>query len=125
MVNDMWQDILKVQVLDTSTSLSTINEPMIEDKDCCEQAKFLYKKRMGYEMLKIPLLINSLREDRVDMNNEVDCVKAYDKINSGGIANQSCEKFKERLYLVSVAGAIKLQKIAKDILDFWEECENE
>ena len=35
----MWQDILKVQVLDTTSSLSSINEPMIEDKNCCERAK--------------------------------------------------------------------------------------
>lgn len=32
-----WWDVVKVQVLDTTTSLSTLNEPMIEDKDCCEK----------------------------------------------------------------------------------------
>ena len=29
-----WWDVVKVQVLDTSTGIQTINEPMIEDKDC-------------------------------------------------------------------------------------------
>ena len=35
-----WEDILKVQILDTSTGLSSINEPMIdEDKEkCCLEA---------------------------------------------------------------------------------------
>tara|TARA_R100000995_G_scaffold79061_1_gene49968 strand:- start:723 stop:1238 length:516 start_codon:yes stop_codon:yes gene_type:complete len=35
-----WEDILKVQILDTSTGLSSINEPMIdEDKEkCCLKA---------------------------------------------------------------------------------------
>ena len=40
MVNDMWQDILKVQILDTTTSLSTINEPMVDDDNkCCDELK--------------------------------------------------------------------------------------
>ena len=29
-----WWDVVKVQVLDTSTGIQSINEPMIEDKDC-------------------------------------------------------------------------------------------
>tara|TARA_R110002020_G_scaffold431449_2_gene641495 strand:+ start:92 stop:529 length:438 start_codon:yes stop_codon:yes gene_type:complete len=34
-----WENILKVQVLDTSTSISTINEPMIDDdRNCCQEA---------------------------------------------------------------------------------------
>ena len=35
-----WEDILKVQILDTSTGLSSINEPMVdEDKEkCCLEA---------------------------------------------------------------------------------------
>ena len=39
-----WKEILKVQVLDTSTGLSTINEPMIEDENCCENAFQRYKE---------------------------------------------------------------------------------
>ena len=35
-----WKEILKVQVLDTSTSLSTINEPMLDDdNNCCDELK--------------------------------------------------------------------------------------
>lgn len=34
-----WKEILKVQVLDTTTGLSTINEPMVEDDNCCEKMK--------------------------------------------------------------------------------------
>lgn len=35
-----WEDILKVQVLDTSTGLSSINEPMIaeDEEKCCLEA---------------------------------------------------------------------------------------
>ena len=45
----MWQDILKIQVLDTTTGLSTINEPMMED--CCELAreKFLEEQANYYD----------------------------------------------------------------------------
>mgnify|MGYP003114990507 FL=1 len=39
-----WKEILKVQVLDTSTGLSTINESMIEDENCCENAFQRYKE---------------------------------------------------------------------------------
>ena len=50
-VSNMWQDILKVQVLDTTSSLSSINEPMMEDKDCCELAreKFLEEQANYYD----------------------------------------------------------------------------
>ena len=50
-VSNMWQDILKVQVLDTTTGLSTINEPMMEDKNCCELAreKFLEEQANYYD----------------------------------------------------------------------------
>ena len=34
----MWRDILKVQILDTVTDLNIDMEPMVEDKDCCEEA---------------------------------------------------------------------------------------
>ena len=40
-----WKEILKVQVLDTTTGLSTINEPMVEDEpNCCENAFQRYKE---------------------------------------------------------------------------------
>ena len=39
-----WFSILKVQVLDTSTGLSTINESMVEDDNCCENAFQRYKE---------------------------------------------------------------------------------
>jgi len=39
-VMNNWQDILKVQALDTPTSLSTINEPMLDDdNNCCDELK--------------------------------------------------------------------------------------
>tara|TARA_Y100000401_G_scaffold108642_1_gene104083 strand:- start:284 stop:601 length:318 start_codon:yes stop_codon:yes gene_type:complete len=103
-----WEDILKVQVLDTSTGLSTISEPMIEDRDCCEEARQKF--------------INMY--DDIPPNTKV------------SIEEWSCERLKN--YLIKFSSWLEKPKDRDlkprtqawidnqhKILDEWEECENE
>ena len=74
-----WEDILKVQILDTSTGLSSINEPMIdEDKEkCCLEAyeKFVEllcffatkdENNLGYLFYSDDWLYNEITEEESD-----------------------------------------------------------
>ena len=107
-VSNMWQDILKVQVLDTTTGLSTINEPMMEDKDCCELAreKFLEEQANYYDDKKYMDYIEEIL----------------------GLTN--CETFREILQDVKNR-TDPIQPVARpkssipyrNTLRFWEECE--
>ena len=103
-VSNMWQDILKVQVLDTSTGLSTISEPMMEDRGCCEEA----------------------RQKFINMYDDIP------PATRSSIENWSCERLKN--YLIKFIADNKPTKKPKTlawignqqkILDEWEECENE
>ena len=105
----MWQDILKVQVLDTSTGLSTINEPMIEDKDCCERAKealieYFIEAHPGH----YPIGSLESFEEYVEL---VSCQNLKDVLD---YTNQKRDSYlnKKNYYWVK----------ARDV---WEECENE
>ena len=99
-----WQDILKVQVLDTTTSLSSINEPMIEDKDCCEEAKE-YFKNLWYKNHVSPQVYPYTKEE-----TDITWDKTFNVMD--------CEDIKRGF---QISGS----KDANEALRFWEECENE
>ena len=110
-----WENILKVQVLDTTTSLSSINEPMMEDKNCCEQAKTRYK--WEYMHIWHP---NKTKEERIKIYDEFSMAYSLGRGPRGlsWLNNLPCEDFRSflkdnKLYFM------------KRVLDAWEECENE
>ena len=117
-VSNMWQDILKVQVLDTTSSLSSINEPMMEDKNCCELAreKFL--------------------EEHTNFCDSLDWGKGYPKDSreiyiryfEEILAMTDCKQFRE--ILQDVKNRVNSESWDKrsnrpylNTLRFWEECE--
>jgi hypothetical protein len=117
-VSNMWQDILKIQVLDTTSSLSSINEPMMEDKNCCELAreKFLEEHTNFYD---------SLDWGQV---NPSDGRELYIRYFEEILAMSDCKTFREVLQDVKN----RYKKDKKDLessrpyintLRFWEECE--
>ena len=120
-VSNMWQDILKIQVLDTTTGLSTINEPMMEDKNCCELAreKFLEEQANYY----------GNQEEFVSRK------KAYMDYFEEILAMSDCKTFREVLQDVKkrnqapLLGGPYRKKPPKssipylNTLRFWEECE--
>ena len=100
-MND-WFNVLKVQILDTTTDLNIDMEPMVsEDKrdDCCEEAKDKYNK--------VARLINTGRY-KITTMVEAD---EYD-----------CDEFKARLKRGVDIGWISKQWLKK-ILREWEVCD--
>jgi hypothetical protein len=118
-VSNMWQDILKIQVLDTTTGLSTINEPMVEDDNCCELAreKFLEEQANYYDSLPA----HPHRDSRENW------IRYFEEM----LAMTDCKTFREVLQDVENR-YIKRQNSFKQLkssipfsntLRFWEECE--
>tara|TARA_R100000315_G_C5080335_1_gene46547 strand:+ start:49 stop:450 length:402 start_codon:yes stop_codon:yes gene_type:complete len=131
-----WEDILKVQVLDTTTSLSSINEPMMEDKNCCEEAKeewiAIVRQDIGqYEGYDIPpggyLPGETLENTSIIYRYEnMSCEELR------GILEDISGKKPGRLYNIHYTQRKKdfgiptmLHRRGKDLLTGWEECENE
>ncbi len=105
-MND-WKDILKVQVLDTSTGLSTISEPMIEDKNCCE------KFRPELEGFASAFLKKYVWEEW----KEADCEKLKQ------MAEQTEEFRHQKMHInpsMKMAG-----DVVHSIMNKWRDCENE
>jgi len=124
-VSNMWQDILKVQVLDTTSSLSSINEPM-EDKNCCEQAKTAYKR--AYIMVYNYKSRATGFGGYYGITEESDPLDDYDslvreEVFTTFIDDSSCDEFKEQIKYGYRYHDIRpyIDKILSD----WEECENE
>ena len=123
-----WQDILKVQVLDTTTSLSSINEPMIEDKDCCQEAKEEYIDT--FANVKFDFYTREFVKVSPDALTERDILEA--KQFTEGVHDYECDAFKHimKTDLSVLQGSTHPQmveevRIVKEILANWEECENE
>ena len=114
-VSNMWQDILKIQVLDTTTGLSTINEPMVEDKNCCELAreKFLEEQANYYDEFNQGEFASAGK-------------KAYMVYFEELLGRTNCKIFRE--VLQETENRNRKKDIAslrpyKNALRFWEECE--
>ena len=73
-----WWDVVKVQVLDTSTGIQTINEPMIEDKDCYN--KLMQKIESWFSNPKIV----SLKIDKDYLDNVIE----YTNFKPARVANE-------------------------------------
>ena len=135
-----WENILKIQVLDTTTSLSSINEPMVEDEpNCCEIAID------AYEDLIAKYSHMGRSEDEKEWAKEawddyIFILKEYGSYNTwtiqehlehrkGGLNEETCNFLRGYLPLfldpspIHVPSEIKNQ--IKDILSNWEECKNE
>ena len=114
-VSNMWQDILKVQVLDTTTGLSTINEPMMEDKNCCELAreKFLEEQANHFDSLMI-------YEGYSPPNARENWIRHFEEM----LAMTDCKKFREVLQdMKNQLSHLKSSIPYLNTLRFWEECE--
>ena len=123
-MNVMWQDILKVQVLDTSTGLSTINEPMIEDKDCCQEAKEEFLAAFAGVMFDYDT--GKFVENPPEVNDAWMRRNTEDFIKL--VREEDCERFKHEIkphYNSKHPQQIEEARIVKEILANWEECENE
>ena len=107
--------------INVGSSILDTRELPDEQRDCCEEVKLLYKKEIGNRILKRFRGRMDTPFFELDMDNEEDCIKAYDEANPNGLANHSCEKFKDELYRVYSPDFMKLTKY---LIDFWEECEN-
>ena len=105
-----WEDILKVQVLDTSTGLSTISEPMVEDRNCCEEAR--------EEFLNIQM---TTFEEIVGKNPPGK--KEYENYFIELINGWSCEKFRQVLEEYGKKYQSASHIPYRKTLRFWEECE--
>ena len=135
-----WKNVLKIQVLDTTTSLSSINEPMVEDEpNCCEIAID------AYEDLIAKYSHMGRSEDEKEWAKEawddyIFILKKYGSYNTwtiqehlehrkGGLNEETCNFLRGYLPLfldpspIHVPSEIKNQ--VKDILSNWEECKNE
>ena len=135
-----WENILKIQVLDTTTGLSSINEPMVEDEpNCCEIAID------AYEDLIVEYSHMGKSEDEKEWAKEawddyIFILKEYGSYNTwtiqehlehrkGGLNEETCDFLRGYLPLfldpspIHVPSEIKNQ--VKDILSNWEECKNE
>ncbi len=111
-----WENILKIQVLDTTTGLSTINEPMVEDKDCCELAreKFLEEQAKYYH-----------NEGQAKHFDNKKYMGYFEEI----LAMTDCKTFREILQEVKnrpirpESARPKSSIPYLNTLRFWEECE--
>jgi len=93
-----WFDILKVQILDTTTDLDINMEPMFEDKNdsCCQEAKMKYNK-----------------VQRPPKYAPYEYVSMADKLD--------CDEFK---HFLGRRPSFRKGGWIKRIFDEWEECEN-
>jgi hypothetical protein len=136
-----WKNVLKIQVLDTTTSLSSINEPMVEDEpNCCEIAID------AYEDLIVKYSHMGRSEDEKKWAKEawddyIFILKEKGSYNTwpvqehlehrkGGLNEATCDFFWWYLPLlepVDVAFNVpsEIRNQVKDILNNWEECKNE
>jgi len=117
-VSNMWQDILKVQVLDTTTGLSTINEPMMEDKNCCELAreKFLEEQANYFDYL-IELGGPTAYSPP---NAKKNWMRHFEEM----LAMTDCKTFREVLQdMKNELSHLESSIPYKNALRFWEECE--
>lgn len=136
-----WKNVLKIQVLDTTTSLSSINEPMVEDEpNCCEIAID------AYEDLIAKYSHMGRSEDEKEWAKEawddyIFILKEKGSYNTwpvqehlehrkGGLNEATCDFFWWYLPLlepVDVAFNVpsEIRNQVKDILNNWEECKNE
>jgi len=117
-VSNMWQDILKVQVLDTTTGLSTINEPMMEDKNCCELAreKFLEEQANYFDRLIELGGPNAYSPPNAKKN----WIRHFEEM----LAMTDCKTFREVLQdMKNKLSHLESSIPYKNALRFWEECE--
>ena len=128
----MWQDILKVQVLDTTTSLSSINEPMVEDRNCCEKAKEEYLAALAGVMFDYDtgkFIKPSSTYWNKDYGSEIrDIFRKETEDFIKLVREEDCERFKHEIkphYNSKHPQQIEEARIVKEILANWEECENE
>ena len=137
-----WKNVLKIQVLDTTTSLSSINEPMVEDEpNCCEIAID------AYEDLIAKYSHMGRSEDEKEWakkawDDYIFILKENGSYNTwtiqehlehrkGGLNEETCNFFWGYLPLFEPPTGTRLpvpseiRNQVKDILNNWEECKNE
>ena len=133
-----WEDILKVQVLDTTTGLSTINEPMVEDEpNCCEIAIDAYEDLIA-KYSHMGKSEDERRWAKQAWDDYIFILKKYGSYNTwtiqehlehrkGGLNEKTCDFFWWYLneFVKEDWGAPEIINQLKDIRNNWEECKNE
>ena len=136
-----WENILKIQVLDTTTGLSSINEPMVEDEpNCCEIAIDAYEDLIA-KYSHMGKSEDERRWAKEAWDDYIFILKEYGSYNTwtiqehlehrkGGLNEKTCDffwwylnEFNNDLHRMNEVEEIRNQ--VKDILNNWEECKNE